>query len=143
MASPRTLNRRSRPITHGIRDGYTLCGITVNAQTWAEVGENDTPRRCEACTGVPSGGVDTTGLLDLGLSYPQINFWCRKRYLRSIDPEPGSGHKRFFPVEEVKMAAAMLRLVSAGLPPAAAYHAIRNDGELAPGVRVVVDEAAA
>lgn len=82
-------------------------------------------------------------LVRLGLSYRQLDFWVRKGYLQPVRSGLGRGHDRMFPASEVRVAAEMAALVSAGLSPAVAHHAVRNGGELAPGVRVVVDEVAA
>ena len=100
-------------------------------------------RHCASCTAILPGHATSGDLVRLGLTYRQLDFWVRKGYLKPIRLGPGRGTDRMFPASEVQVAAKMAAYVAAGLPPAVAYRAVRNGGQLAPGVRIVVDEAAA
>lgn len=78
-----------------------------------------------------------------GLSYRMLDHWVRKGYLRPAT-KGGTGNAREWSGDEVRVAQKMARLVAAGLTPAAAHEVARagGDAELAPGVRVVVEEPA-
>lgn len=73
------------------------------------------------------------------ISYRQADFWSRSGLLRSAYPAAGSGHPRGYPPLEVQVATVMGILVRAGLPPGAAASAARNQGRLAPGIRIEFD----
>lgn len=75
-----------------------------------------------------------------GASYRQIDHWCRAGYLRPTNPDAGSGTARTFPPIELAVAARMVRLIRAGLTPAAAARVARGNHDLAPGVRVLLDD---
>lgn len=78
-----------------------------------------------------------------GLSVQRISQWTYQGLLRADNPRPGYGKPRTWLPGEDKIAAVMLLLVEAGVSPVAAAKAARNDGYLAPGIRVVMDEEAA
>lgn len=133
---------RNQPelVAHRVRGDYTLCRIPVVSRDWVE---EPAWRRCASCTAITPGHVTAGDMVRLGLTYRQLDFWVRKGYLNPANARAGGkGTDRMFPPSEVMVAAEMARLVSAGLPPSLAHYAIYNDGELAPGVRVVVDVAA-
>lgn len=77
-------------------------------------------------------------LVDLGMTYRQLDHWVRQGWLRAHNPGCGSGRDRTFPRSELTVAKTMVALVKAGVGPAAAHRAARNDGQLASGVRVTV-----
>lgn len=71
-----------------------------------------------------------------GVSYRQLDYWCRRGWLRPGNGGAGSGSVRHWPEAELDVAEKMSRLVAAGLTPAAAERVARGEPELAPGVRV-------
>jgi hypothetical protein len=78
-----------------------------------------------------------------GLTYRQLDHWCRVGYLKV--PGRGHGFRREWPDEEVRVATVMTRLVQAGLSPAVAHDVARQGGRLAqiaPGVWIAVFEGA-
>jgi hypothetical protein len=75
----------------------------------------------------------------IGLSAQRINYWTDRGYLLAYQSSPGTGFGREWPPCEVLVAAYMLLLVEAGLTAGAAARAARSHGELAPGVRVLLD----
>lgn len=75
-----------------------------------------------------------------GATFRQLDHWVRVGYLRPVGGD-GPGRHRDWPGDEVRVAKTMTRLVQAGVRPEAAHRAARNDGKLAPGVRVDVDLA--
>jgi hypothetical protein len=77
-----------------------------------------------------------------GVTYRQLDHWCRKGYLRP-DGGVGSGTVRVFSDEESAVAQVMARLVVAGLLPAAAARVARGEMDLAPGIRIVLEQVAA
>lgn len=79
----------------------------------------------------------------VGLTYRQVDFWSRKGYLRASNADCGSGRERHWPASELPVAATMHRLVKAGLTVKAAHVVARGQGELAPGVTVLIDGQAA
>ena len=81
----------------------------------------------------------TVGFQDLmaasGISYRQLQYWCRTGYLRPENPRCGSGTAFVFPPGEVRVAQVMGRLTRAGLVPEAAHHVARG-GQLPENVQV-------
>jgi hypothetical protein len=75
----------------------------------------------------------------IGLSAQRVNYWSDRGYLLTYRAKPGTGYGREWPPCEVLVAAYMLLLVEAGLTAGAAARAARSHGELAPGVRVLLD----
>lgn len=94
---------------------------------------------------VPSGFVTSGELLERvpGLTHRMLDYWSRLGWLQAVNPSPGYGCTRVFPVAEARIAALMVRWTAAGIRPGDASRAARNGGVLAPGVRLVIDEAAA
>lgn len=90
---------------------------------------------------LPEGALATAAdFAATGASYRQIDYWCRAGYLRPTNPDSGSGRHRTFPPDELAVVARMVRLIRAGLTPAAAARVARGQHDLAPGVRVLLDE---
>ena len=56
-----------------------------------------------------------------GITYRQLDYWCRTGYLHPLDPTPGSGRLRAFPVAELALATVVRRLLDAGLQPRQAF----------------------
>lgn len=79
-------------------------------------------------------------MLATGITYRQLDYWTRNGWLRAVEDAPGSGGRREWRPGEKRVAALMLRLISAGFVPEAAHKIARSEGviELAPGVRVRV-----
>ena len=84
------------------------------------------------------GHVDEA--LRVGLTYRQLDYWTARGYLTADDQHPGTGRNRTWNDGELAVAAQMLRLTGAGLTVAAAARVARGDSELAPGIRVLVEE---
>ncbi len=73
-------------------------------------------------------------------TYRQVDNWVRVGYLHPKHGV-GSGNRREWTREELRVLRVMARLVKAGLQPAAAAKAARSGAlimELAPGVRLAV-----
>lgn len=87
---------------------------------------------------VPDGYAVIWDLIGSALTYRKLDHWTRKGYLQALNPDPGSGFRRYWSAEEAQVAVAMGGLVAAGITVAAAHRAARNEGWLAEGVRVVV-----
>lgn len=124
-------------VAHAVRGEHTLCGYTERNIRWSTAEVVDAGL-CAPCRQVPDGYAVMADMLDLGLTYRQLDHWCRQGYLRPSDATPGSGHRRVFPPDEVRVAALMIRLVTAGLTVDGANRAARNDGWLCADVRVVI-----
>jgi hypothetical protein len=143
MSTQRTTRGRRKMVTHGVRGQHTLCGMALKDHEWRVPFEGCDPvPLCKMCSEVEIGYGTSCDLLSFGLTYRQTDHWIKKGWLKPIGGAPGSGSRRIFPPAEVKIAADMAVLVLAGVRPEAAYRAVRNGGQLAPGVRVVVDEVA-
>jgi hypothetical protein len=81
-----------------------------------------------------------------GLTYRQIDYWTTEGWLREIPrAATGPGHQRRWPRSELPIAAMMARLArpEVGLDVNRAVLVARAGGrlELAPGVKIVVDQA--
>ena len=72
-----------------------------------------------------------------GVSYRQLDYWCRRGYLRPVHTG-GSGAPRRWTQAEVDIAQLMARLVAAGLPPLVAEQVARGKPDIGPGITVVV-----
>jgi len=124
-------------VAHAIRNNYALCGMNARRFTWENKPDAD---RCPRCVAIPDGYAFATDMTALGLTYRQLDYWCRKGYLRVLNPDPGSGARRLFPPGEYELLATMAQYVAAGVSPDAAAKAARRGGVLTPGVRLVIDE---
>lgn len=122
---------------HAVRNGHTLCGYTESSVAWSSEDPDGVPR-CPSCHRIPDNYGTSQDLVRLGMTYRQMDFWCRRGYLIEYNPDPGSGTRRIFAPGEVLVAASMMHLVAAGIPPGIARRAARNDGWLSPSVRVTV-----
>lgn len=125
---------RQELIVHALRGEHTLCGLTAWTLPWVE--SADAGKRCAFCAAVPEGHGTHNDVMALGLTYRQVDWWCRKGWLLPDNPDPGSGYRRTFPPQEVAVAEVMFALTAAGVSASAAHRAVRNGGLLAPGVRV-------
>lgn len=71
-------------------------------------------------------GSDVPSLLEsTGLTYRKLDYWTRRGYVNAGESSPGSGHRRTWPPEELRIAALMGRLTDAGLSPDVAAFAAR------------------
>jgi hypothetical protein len=119
---------------HAVRGQHTLCGIPIDEHQWADpVG-----RRCVECTAVPEGHATHHDLIGGDLTYRKLDYWTRRGLVRCVSRGDGSGHRRYWPAEEARVAVLMSRYTAAGVTLKTAECAARNDGWLAPGVRVVL-----
>jgi DNA-binding transcriptional MerR regulator len=88
--------------------------------------------------------VTSRDILDMmryhGLTYRQLDYWCRQGYVKPAWESKGSGHPRCFTLEEVRVVTTMAKLVSVGIAPASAHYAARHNGRLSADVRVIIDE---
>lgn len=139
MASTRSVNKyHTKLIAHGVRGAHTLCGIEVSTETWTYGKDLDGVSQCQTCLAMrPDCVTSPEVLVDSGVTYRQLDYWCTKGYLRAGNP--GAGRRRMFPVEEVKVARRMGLLVSAGVSLETAHRVARTGGPLTPGVTVVFD----
>lgn len=124
-------------IAHAIRNGHGLCGLNAARFTWET---RDDAKRCPVCAATPQDHASAIDITALGVTYRNLDYWCRMGWLHPINPDPGSGTRRLFPPGEYRVAVLMVRYVAAGVSPAAAARAARRGGALAGGVRLVLDE---
>ena len=76
--------------------------------------------------------VYSADILDAaGISYRQLDHWCRKGFAQPINNDPGYGHSRVFTRAEKSVLACMGRLVAAGLRPEIAHAIARGDADAA------------
>ena len=69
----------------------------------------------------------------LGLSHRRVGWWTARGYLRTTDRLwKGSGSPRFWPVDEIEVAARMVELIGVGLTAGAAAVLARADVDLDP-----------
>jgi hypothetical protein len=89
---------------------------------------------------IPS--VGQAEMIAIGLSYRQLYYWTSIGHLQVLgDVNPGSGRSRRWPIGEVRVASVMWRLINAGLDLNMAARVARDGRhELAPGIRLVIDE---
>lgn len=72
-----------------------------------------------------------------GATYRQLDHWCRRGYL--APGTPGTGYVRDWPESEIRVAALMVKMTAAGIPPKVAEKVARAGGnlEVGPGVWVM------
>jgi DNA-binding transcriptional MerR regulator len=86
-------------------------------------------------TGVPVRGDETSTL-----SYRQMDHWTRLGLLHPQNPAPGSGHRRIWPEDELRVARVIAALRVAGVELPTAHRIARQleqgggRTELAPGL---------
>lgn len=138
----RTRTIRGEPhvdtLYHAVRGQHTLCGRTFWSLPSVEATATTTPR-CAACAGIPDGHLTAHDLVALGLTYRQVNHWCRQGWLAPDNPWCGSGQRMTFPPEQVERAVTMWRLTEAGVLASAAHRAVCNEGHLGHGIRVLIE----
>lgn len=124
-------------IAHAVRSGHTLCGKPE------PIGPKALPntRRCTECEFVPLGHAMHMDMTDpdIGVTYRQLDYWTRSGWLHADVADPGQGHRRTWCPEEQTIARRMrLYVQHAKVRPSIASKAARNDGWIAPGVRIVL-----
>lgn len=66
-------------------------------------------------------GIDSSALCELlGCTYRQLDHWTRRGYVPALDPCPGTGIGRVYPLEAIAVAGALAAFIRAGCMPAAA-----------------------
>lgn len=125
---------------HAVRGDRALCGLA--AHTLVAPTDTEGPR-CPECEAVPDGHHTAHDIVALGPTYRQLEYWCRRGWVKPDNPGCGSGQRMTFPPAEALMALSMWRLVTAGLTPYAAHYATKHDGHLGSGVRVVIEPESA
>lgn len=73
--------------------------------------------------------ISSDDMLAAGITYRQLDHWCKTGYLRPAVASPGSGYQRKFPPQEFQVARLMVLLVAVGVEPAAAARAAREGVE--------------
>lgn len=68
-------------------------------------------------------------LRGFGVTYRQVDYWCKRGYLRPLQNGQGSGVYRWWPPSEVQIALRMVALVNEGYQPAAAARRARGEAE--------------
>jgi DNA-binding transcriptional MerR regulator len=61
-----------------------------------------------------------------GATYRQLDYWARQGWLNPTAEGFGSGYRRTWPDEEARVARLMVRLIRAGVMPAAAAEYARR-----------------
>jgi hypothetical protein len=54
-------------------------------------------------------------LRDAGITYRQVDSWCRNGYLRPWNNDCGQGSQREWPDEEIQIALTMKQLIDVGI----------------------------
>lgn len=71
---------------------------------------------------LPDDHISGPDLCDrAGITYRQLDYWTRVGYLHPLDPTPGSGRLRAFPIAELSLARLVRDLLAAGLMPKPAF----------------------
>lgn len=88
-------------------------------------------------------------MVDVGITYRQVDYWTNRGYLRAVNAAPGYGAKRRWPGAERDIAQLMIRFIAAGLSVEAAAKAAReaietgqNSARLAAGFTITWEAAA-
>lgn len=71
---------------------------------------------------LPEGYITGPDLaIRAGITYRQLDYWCRTGYLHPLRATPGSGHARLLPIADVGLARLVKILLEAGLLPRQAF----------------------
>ena len=62
-----------------------------------------------------------------GATHRQIDHWCRRGYIRPVNPDEGSGRGRAFTRAEFQVAFRGQNLIHAGFVPKVAFRIARED----------------
>lgn len=73
-----------------------------------------------------------------GMTFRQIDYWCRQGYLRTENKRTGTGVHRVFSLEEAAVARMMAELVRCGFKPESACKLARGDSDLLRKIQVVL-----
>jgi DNA-binding transcriptional MerR regulator len=91
--------------------------------------------------------VSLDDMLATGVSYRQLDYWCRQGYLRPTDATPGYGTARVWPAAERDVALLITRLQSVGVELSTAARIARSmadsdtdRAELGGGVFISIDK---
>lgn len=102
-------------------------------------------------TAVAPSLVGFAEMLASGATARQLDHWCRTGVLRPARCSPGSGYQRVWPAEELTVAARIVAMGRAGIPPRVAEVVARGAvvpvagigevvmAEIVPGVRIVLE----
>lgn len=97
---------------------------------------------------VETPAVSLDQMLATGVTYRQIDYWCRQDYLRPLEATPGSGYARVWPAVERDVALLIIRLQAVGVELATAAQIARsladsgtNRADLGGGVFISIDPA--
>jgi hypothetical protein len=83
-----------------------------------------------------------TVLQEAGITYRQLDHWCRAGFARPVNDGPGIGHARRFTRVELRRIVCMGRLVNAGMRPDAAYTIAQGDAAATASLLAAVELAA-
>lgn len=86
--------------------------------------------------------ISSDDMLTAGITYRQLDHWCKTGYLRPAVASPGSGYQRKFPPEEREIARLMVSLTAVGVEPSAAARAARDGVEGGQMYGLLSDEVA-
>lgn len=76
---------------------------------------------------IPPGYITSADLLHrAGITYRQLDYWCRTGYLQPVKATPGTGNLRLFPVAQLGLARLASNLLSAGMAPRQAFDLARQ-----------------
>lgn len=78
---------------------------------------------------------------EAGITYRQLDHWCRAGFARPVNDGPGIGHARRFTRQEMRVLTCMGRLVNAGMRPDAAFVIARGDATAASELIAAVELA--
>lgn len=99
---------------------------------------------------VETPAVSLEQMLATGVSYRQLDYWCRRGYLRPVEASPGTGCIRVWPAVERDVALLITRLQAVGVELVKAAQIARslvdsgtNRAELGGGVFISIDAGAA
>lgn len=84
----------------------------------------------------------TEVMREAGITYRQLDHWCRAGFAHPVNSGPGIGHARRFTRAELRVLTCMGRLVGAGMRPDAAYVIARGDAAAAAQLIEAVEMAA-
>lgn len=91
---------------------------------------------------VQPSGVTLPDLADLGLTYRQLDHWTTQGYLTPAEPNPGTGRRRTWTVDQLEIAGRMARLSRLGLTLAIAHRVATGNSDVGDGITIMIQPRA-
>jgi hypothetical protein len=148
LISPHTEGDTTQLVLHAVSGTVAVCGRTADEGGFFKPRPTLKSTTCKTCAAAHKHGdadLITSNELTKNhpISYRQLDYWIRTKLVKPVEAHPGTGSLRHFTRDEANVVITMAKLVDLGFSPQLANIAARNNGRIAPGVRVVIEHSTA